>query len=106
MASEYDCDNDEDTPQQSANLMNVVRQYRATYDTKSKDFRGKSKKANVTGQHNPYGVFRALFHDVTKCGWVKQSRIWKTVSQTQSKSEGVCDRAIVFTCIWKPGLRL
>ena len=28
--------------------------------------------------------FRALFHDVTRWGWVKQSRIWKTELQTQS----------------------
>ena len=47
MASEYDRGNDEDTPQNSVNLMNVIREYPAIYDSKSKDFKHTNKKANT-----------------------------------------------------------
>ena len=47
MASEYDCANDEDTPQNSVNLMYVIREYPAIYDRKSKDFKHNNKKANT-----------------------------------------------------------
>ena len=35
MASKYDRGNDEDTPQNSVNLMNVLREYPSIYDRKS-----------------------------------------------------------------------
>ena len=47
IASEYDCNNDEDTLQNSVNLMNVMREYPTKCDRKSKDFKDESKKANV-----------------------------------------------------------
>ena len=47
MTCKYDCGNEEDTPQNSVNLMNVIREYPTIYDGKSKDFQDESKKANA-----------------------------------------------------------
>ena len=42
MAPEYNCGNEEDTPQNSVNSMNIIREYPAICDRKSRDFKDKS----------------------------------------------------------------
>ena len=83
MSSEYFCGNDEDTPQNSVNLMNIIREYPALHDRKSKYFKHNNKKANARKKVASRGrgrwarrknllftsaIFdlRALFHDVTR----------------------------------------
>ena len=43
MASEYDCGNEEDSTRNSVYLMNVIGEYPAMYDIKTKDFKTKVK---------------------------------------------------------------
>ena len=62
MKIESECDrgDKEDSPVNGVNLMNIIREYPAIYDRKSKDHKDKSKKANAWKKVEPRAKFSIM----------------------------------------------
>ena len=94
-ASEYDCGN-EDTPQNSMNLMNIVREYPTKYTCSIKFFMTKSQFLQynlILTMLQPLLLLKNVL-DLESVTSLDTPRIWKTGSQTNAKSDchSVCDR--------------
>ena len=106
------------------NLMNVISEYPAIYDRKSKDFKHNNKKGQFlegSGVQSQIGGLqrtqseRRFSRHFSRCYEMRlgkaithmENRIANTIAKVKvfaiGPSQTICD---VVTCIWKPGLRV